>query len=151
MIAASPKLIRDACTPIKPVVTDLLDNLFENECGDTVSLLSLYYEHLSKEHAGSWGAASRFPWCHRNFSNIRVTNYVFSHCWFLIYKIIRGGGADGSIIIFNETELLDPGNVGIDDVLAEISPFFFKHESVISPGDLCVFSGLFSCLVRVFG
>ena len=61
MIAASPNLIRDACTPIKPVVTDLLDNLFENECGDTVSLLSLYYEHLSKEHAGSWGAASRFP------------------------------------------------------------------------------------------
>ena len=68
---------------------------------------------------------------------------------FLIYKIIRGGGADGSIIIFNATELLDPGNVGIDDVLDEISPFFFKHASAISPGDLCVFSEttLLSCLV----
>ena len=53
------------------------------------------------------------------------------------------------MIIFNETELLDPGNAGIDDVLGEISPFFFKHASAISPGDLCVFSEttLLSCLV----
>ena len=55
-------------------------------------------------------------------------------------KIIRGGGADGSIIIFNATELLDPGNVGIDDVLDEISPFFFEHADAITPGDLCVVS-----------
>ena len=54
-------------------------------------------------------------------------------------KIIRGGGADGSIIIFNETELLDPGNIGIDDVLGEESPFFFAHADAITPGDLCVF------------
>ena len=54
-------------------------------------------------------------------------------------KIIRGGGADGSIIIFNKTELLDPGNVGIDEILGEISPFFFKHANAITPGDLCVF------------
>jgi hypothetical protein len=53
---------------------------------------------------------------------------------------IRGGGADGSIIIFNETELMDPGNVGIDDVLGEISPFFFKHAAAITPGDLCASS-----------
>jgi hypothetical protein len=55
-------------------------------------------------------------------------------------KLIRGGGADGSIIIFNETELQDPGNVGIDEVLDEITPFFFKHASAITPGDLCVFT-----------
>jgi hypothetical protein len=55
-------------------------------------------------------------------------------------KKIRGGGADGSIIIFNETEFQDPGNVGIDDILGEISPFFFKNADVITPGDLCVFS-----------
>ena len=54
----------------------------------------------------------------------------------MIKKIFRGGGADGSIIIFNETELLDPGNVGIDDVLGEISPFFFAHSAAITPGDL---------------
>jgi len=51
-------------------------------------------------------------------------------------KHIRGGGADGSIIIFNETELLDPGNVGIDDILDQISPFHFKHANAITPGDL---------------
>ena len=85
MIAASPNLIRDACTPIKPVVTDLLDNLFENECGDTVSLLSLYYEHLSKEHTGSWCSAPRFPWCHRSCS-IRVFTFtlVLARSGFLI-------------------------------------------------------------------
>ena len=55
-------------------------------------------------------------------------------------KLIRGGGADGSIIIFNATELKDPGNVGVDEILDEITPFFFKHASVITPGDLCVFS-----------
>ena len=60
---------------------------------------------------------------------------------------IRGGGADGSIIIFNKTELLDPGNTGIDDILGEISPFYFKHANAISPGDLCVLSGPLSCLV----
>ena len=35
---------------------------------------------------------------------------------------------------------MDPGNVGIDDVLGQMSPFFFKHASAITPGDLCVFS-----------
>ena len=55
-------------------------------------------------------------------------------------KKLRGGGADGSIIIFNETELLDPGNVGIDDVLGEVAPFFFKHAAAITPGDLSVLS-----------
>ena len=55
----------------------------------------------------------------------------------MLKKLIgRGGGADGSIIIFNETELQDPGNVGIDDVLGEVAPFFFKHSAAITPGDL---------------
>ena len=63
----------------------------------------------------------------------------------MLKKKNRGGGADGSIIIFNQTELLDPGNLGIDDVLDEISPFFFKHANVISPGDLYVlFRDIFS-------
>ena len=62
MIAASPSEVRStACDFLGPIKTDLLDNLFENECGDTASLLSPYYERLSKEHTGSWGAASRFP------------------------------------------------------------------------------------------
>jgi len=57
---------------------------------------------------------------------------------------LGGGGADGSIIIFNQTELLDPGNLGIDDVLDEISPFFFKHAASISPGDFIQFAGAVS-------
>ena len=63
-------------------------------------------------------------------------------------NLIRGGGADGSIIIFNGTELMDPGNVGIDDVLDEISPFFFKHAAAITPGDLCVSQRRFLSLLN---
>jgi len=61
-----------------------------------------------------------------------------------ISPTLGGGGADGSIIIFNETELLDPGNVGVDDILDEISPFFFKHASTITPGDFIQFAGALS-------
>jgi cytochrome c peroxidase len=61
-----------------------------------------------------------------------------------ISKTEGGGGADGSIIIFNATELLDPGNIGIDDVLGEESPFFFKHADAITPGDFIQFAGALS-------
>ena len=43
MIAASPPMQKRnnaACTPIEPIVTDLIDNLFDNECGDTVRPLA---------------------------------------------------------------------------------------------------------------
>jgi hypothetical protein len=64
MIAASPSKVRSAalaCGPLEAIKTDLLNNLFNNECGDTVSLLSPYYEHLSEDSKGSWSSASRFP------------------------------------------------------------------------------------------
>ena len=48
----------------------------------------------------------------------------------------RGGGADGSIITFNETELAFEANDGLDDVIDTVGPFFLKHASVLSPGDL---------------
>ena len=50
MIVASPSQVREnkACTALEPVVDDLLDNLFDNECGDTVSFLSPYHEHYLK-------------------------------------------------------------------------------------------------------
>ena len=43
-IAASPSQVRTnpACDFLEPIKADLLENLFDNECGDTVSLLSLY-------------------------------------------------------------------------------------------------------------
>ena len=40
MIAASPSQVRSnaACDFLEPIKADLLENLFDNECGDTVSL-----------------------------------------------------------------------------------------------------------------
>ena len=91
MIAASPSQVRSnsACDFLEPIKQDLLENLFENECSDTVSLLPLYYEHLvSNHHTGSWCSASLFPWCHRVFSNLRVIAFtlVLPHRWSLDKK-----------------------------------------------------------------
>ena len=63
MIAALPNQVREnkACAALAPIVDDLLDNLFDNECGDTVSFLSPYYENLSKDRKGSRCFASIFP------------------------------------------------------------------------------------------
>ena len=63
-IAASPSQVRStdtACSFLNPIKTDLLDNFFENECGDAVRLLSPYYERLAYDPKGSWCSASRFP------------------------------------------------------------------------------------------
>ena len=64
MIAASPSQVRSsACDFLEPIKEDLLENLFDNECGDTVSLLSpnCYEHYLSKDRTGSWCSASLFP------------------------------------------------------------------------------------------
>ena len=78
MIAASPSQVRanKACDFLEPIKEDLLENLFDNECGDTVSLLSPHYEHFSKDRKGSWCSASRFPRCHWNLSNLRVIKFT---------------------------------------------------------------------------
>ena len=49
MISASPSKVRPnpACDFLEPIKKDLIKNLFTNECGDTVSLLSPYYELMS--------------------------------------------------------------------------------------------------------
>ena len=60
-LAALPSKRNSACNFLEPIKTDLLDNLFDNECGDTVSFLSPCYEHLSKNRKGSWCSASLFP------------------------------------------------------------------------------------------
>ena len=44
----SKRGLNPKCEFLQPILTDLVDNLFTNECGDTVSLFfSPYYEHLS--------------------------------------------------------------------------------------------------------
>jgi len=61
-----------------------------------------------------------------------------------IDPIIGGGGADGSILIFNETELAFPANAGLDDVLDDVGPFFLKNADVLSPGDFVFLAGSLS-------
>ena len=62
MIAASPSQVRSnpACDFLEPIKKDLLENLFDNECGDTVSRW-LHYDLVSNNCTGSWCSASLFP------------------------------------------------------------------------------------------
>ncbi|TFK65299.1 heme peroxidase [Pluteus cervinus] len=53
-----------------------------------------------------------------------------------ISPIVGGGGADGSIVTFNATELTFEANDGLDDVIADVGPFFLKHQDQITSGDL---------------
>jgi hypothetical protein len=61
-----------------------------------------------------------------------------------IDPVVGGGGADGSILIFNSTELAFPANDGLDDVLDDVGPFFLKYADVLSAGDFVQFAGALS-------
>ncbi|KLO08679.1 manganese peroxidase 2 [Schizopora paradoxa] len=50
-----------------------------------------------------------------------------------------GGGADGSIMIFEDTELMDPANNGVDDAIDNLRPLLTMFD--ISAGDLIQFAG----------
>ncbi|EJD00765.1 manganese peroxidase 2 [Fomitiporia mediterranea MF3/22] len=54
-------------------------------------------------------------------------------------KTFKGDGADGSIILFRDTELADPANAGVDDPVDALSPFLTRHD--VSAGDLIQFAG----------
>ena len=87
MIAALPNQARStACNPLEAIKTDLLNNFFDNECGDAVSLSSPFYKHLSNNLKGPWSSASRFPWCHRIFSKIRVISFYLHFASSLIHQ-----------------------------------------------------------------
>ncbi|KAJ6610687.1 manganese peroxidase 3 [Mycena sp. CBHHK59/15] len=53
-----------------------------------------------------------------------------------------GGGADGSIITFSETELNYPANAGLDDTVDTELPFILAHN--VTPGDFIQFAGAVS-------
>ncbi|KAJ7089562.1 manganese-dependent peroxidase [Mycena epipterygia] len=53
-----------------------------------------------------------------------------------------GGGADGSIIVFNDTELTYPANDGLDDPVNTEAPFIKAHN--VTPGDFIQFAGAVS-------
>jgi len=61
-----------------------------------------------------------------------------------ISPTLGGGGADGSIATFNETELTFHANLGIDDVLNDVGPFIIKHANTVSPGDFIQLAGALS-------
>ncbi|KAG6886285.1 hypothetical protein C0993_006695 [Termitomyces sp. T159_Od127] len=50
-----------------------------------------------------------------------------------------GGGADGSIIIFNDTEVNYPANRGIGGIVNKQKPYIAKHT--LTPGDFVQFAG----------
>ncbi|KAF8871620.1 hypothetical protein CPB84DRAFT_1900685 [Gymnopilus junonius] len=92
------------CAFLLPIVDDLMDNLFENECGDAAH-----------------GA-------------LRLT---FHDAIGIDPTLGYGRGADGSIIIFNQTELTFAANDGLDDVID-------THASSLSPGDFVFLAGSLS-------
>ncbi|KAJ6610562.1 lignin peroxidase LiP2 precursor [Mycena sp. CBHHK59/15] len=53
-----------------------------------------------------------------------------------------GGGADGSIIVFSDTELTFPANAGLDDPIDTEVPFIQAHN--VTPGDFIQFAAAVS-------
>ncbi|PPQ92148.1 hypothetical protein CVT25_008773 [Psilocybe cyanescens] len=102
--------INAACCNLFPVVQDITENLFENECGD-----------------GAHGALR-----------------LLFHDAIGISPSVGGGGADGSIAVFNETELTFHANTGIDDVLDALGPFLIKHSDKVTAGDFIQLAGAVS-------
>jgi len=109
-VAIDRRAVPEQCAFLVPIVEDLADNLFDNECGDAAH-----------------GA-------------LRLT----FHDAIGIDPTAGGGGADGSILIFNATELTFPANAGLDDVIDEVGPFFLKNADVLSPGDFIFLAGAVS-------
>ncbi|KAL5521792.1 GP1_3 [Sanghuangporus sanghuang] len=52
-----------------------------------------------------------------------------------------GGGADGSMLIFSDTELAYTENAGMDDPVDALLPFLAKYGANITAGDLIQFAG----------
>ena len=50
-----------------------------------------------------------------------------------------GGGADGSIMVFEDIETNFHANNGVDEIVDEQKPFVAKHN--ITPGDFIQFAG----------
>ena len=56
-----------------------------------------------------------------------------------IFSDLSGGGADGSIMVFDDIETAFHANGGIDDIIDAQSPFVAKHN--MTPGDFIQFAG----------
>ncbi|KAF7303568.1 Peroxidase [Mycena indigotica] len=54
---------------------------------------------------------------------------------------LGGGGADGSIFTFADTEVNFPANAGIDDIVDAQTPFIQKYNATLTPGDFIQLAG----------
>ncbi|KAJ6549160.1 manganese peroxidase 3 [Mycena sp. CBHHK59/15] len=102
-----------ACCVLFPILDDIQENLFDGgECGEEV------HESLRLTFHDAIGFSP--------------TKGRLSHT-------MLGGGADGSIITFDEIETAFPANNGIDDIIDAQTPFIARHN--ISAGDFIQFAG----------
>jgi hypothetical protein len=101
-----------ACCVLFPVLEDIQENLFDGgECGEEV------HESLRLTFHDAIG-----------FSPALTRQGKFG-----------GGGADGSIMVFDEIETVFHANGGIDDIIDVQRPFVAAHN--MTPGDFIQFAG----------
>lgn len=123
-----------ACCDLFPVIDDIQANLFDNgECGEDVheSLRLTFHDAIGISPAiaarGQFGCVSRLlllRW------HVTRTNWA---------TIRSGGGADGSIAIFEDTETNFHANLGVDEIINEQRPFIQRHN--ISTADFIQLAG----------
>ncbi|KAJ7267182.1 manganese peroxidase 3, partial [Mycena rebaudengoi] len=102
-----------ACCVLFPILDDLQANLFEDgSCNEEV------HESLRLTFHDAIG--------------LSPTKVIFNH-------LNSGGGADGSIITFEDTELTFSANNGLDDIIGLQRPILQAHN--ISAGDFIQFAG----------
>ena len=100
-----------ACCPLFAVVDDLQDRLFDGgECGEET------HESLRLTFHDAIG-----------FSPALTARRQFG-----------GGGADGSIITFDDIETVFHANGGIDEIIETQKPFIAQHN--MTAGDLYAYS-----------
>ncbi|KAK7052089.1 peroxidase [Favolaschia claudopus] len=105
-----------ACCVLFPLLDDLQTNLFDGgECGEEV------HESLRLTFHDAIGFSP---------SQALLTFHLLQGA---------GGGADGSILTFGETEVNFPANLGTDEIVDAQTPFLARHN--ISAGDLIQFAG----------
>ncbi|KAJ6551901.1 Mn peroxidase MNP5 [Mycena capillaripes] len=97
-----------ACCAWFPVLDDIIENFFDNECGDDAHAALRLSFHDAIGFSPSKG----------------------------------GGGADGSIIVFNNTELAFHANTGLDDPVTTELQFIKAHN--VTPGDFIQFAAAVS-------
>ncbi|KAF7303599.1 Peroxidase [Mycena indigotica] len=114
-----------ACCVLFPIMDDLQTNLFENECGEDA------HESLRLTFHDAIGFSPTLGMVNTTLSDWpRQLNFFHS-----------GGGADGSISVFDEIETAFPANAGIDDIIDAQAPILARHNTTISPGDFIQFAG----------